>query len=129
LISENFVPNFATQVTKTRSAYHSGHRASSLVMLFALAWLTVSLPFVYKFQEEQKALTEQGSERGTECSNPLANTTEEKSEGGVTNLSEFLHELHHAHYPHDELLRHRKLHSSDLYFAFHPELISPPPEV
>ena len=93
-------------------------------MMIALAWLTVSTPFVYASQQHiaQKAATD------SKGSNPFANTTEEKTESGPNTLSEYLHDAHeHFHYvPAPE--GHNKCHSSDLYYAFHPELISPPPE-
>ncbi len=94
-------------------------------MMLALAWLTVSTPFVYASQQQvaaQKAADTKGS-------NPFANTTEEKTESGPNTLSEYLHDAHeHFQYVPAQQQNH-KCHSSDLYYAFHPELISPPPEV
>lgn len=97
-------------------------------MMIALAWLTVSTPFVYASQQQvaaQKAASNGSDAKGA---NPFANTIEEKPESGANTLSEYLHDAHeHFHYvPAPE--KYHKCHSSDLYYAFHPELISPPPE-
>ena len=96
---------------------------SCIMMMLALAWLTVSTPFVYASQQHiaQKAADAKGS-------NPFTNTTEEKPESGPNTLSEYLHDAHEQfnYVPAQE--EYHKCHSSDLYYAFHPELISPPPE-
>jgi hypothetical protein len=102
---------------------------SCILMMFALAWLTVSTPFVYASQQQVAA--QKAAANGTDTkggSNPFANTIEEKPEGGANTLSEYLHDAHeHFHYvPAPE--EYSKCHSFDLYYAFHPELISPPPE-
>lgn len=99
---------------------------SVLLMLLALAWLTVSLPFVNKSYELGKALTEQ-TQDDDDC-NPLRNTNEEKTESGVNSIAEYLHETPEALQHFSVLLAFQKCHPSDLYFAFHPELLSPPPE-
>jgi len=97
-------------------------------MMLALAWLTISIPFVYNSQQQNQQVSEiaTGMEEET---NPFANTTEEKSESGVNTLSEYLHDMHNnASY--DVLLeKYSKCHPSDLYYAFHPELITPPPDI
>ncbi|HVF98105.1 MAG TPA: hypothetical protein VM871_12320, partial [Flavisolibacter sp.] len=69
------------------------HRLSGLVMVIALLWLTVSTPFVYEQQQQLKKETSQklvanadnqsGAENGSDDTNPLGNTNEEKSETGV----------------------------------------------
>lgn len=101
---------------------------SCIIMMLALAWLTISTPFVFAGQQQvatQKAAKGADAKKG--C-NPFANTTEEKTESGANTLSEYLHDHHvQVHYePAPEEFQ--KCHSSDLYYAFHPELISPPPE-
>ena len=61
-----------------------------------------------------------------EC--PLSNTTEEKSERSINTLSEYLHDF--PIQEHSFLIKKTfyKCHTSDLYFAFHPELVLPPPK-
>jgi hypothetical protein len=99
-------------------------------MLLALAWLTVSLPFVYNSQQLQKELVkETKAATPDDNSNPLANTTEEKTENGTNNLSEYLHEFHITEQPVSFIKNVYKHHPADLYVAFHPEYICPPPDV
>ncbi len=106
----------------TRNIWPWQQVLSSLFMIVALLWLTVSTPFVYA---DQLAQTEQGQSNDN---NPFSNTTEERNESSVNTLSEYLHE----HSVADDNIRvitsFYKCHPSDLYFAFHPELIVPPPE-
>ncbi|HEU4469452.1 MAG TPA: hypothetical protein VFR58_00085 [Flavisolibacter sp.] len=104
---------------------------SGIIMLLALAWLTVSLPFVNAAQESQELAAQKLHQSGPESdcdNNPFSNTTEEKTESGASTLSEYLHEYHPAEHGFVILASYYKCHPSDLYFAFHPELLSPPPE-
>jgi hypothetical protein len=65
----------------------------------------------------------------SEDKNPFSTTTEEKNEGGVSPLSEYLHDLNSMNHHFIVLTSIHKCHTSDLYYAYHPELLSPPPEV
>jgi hypothetical protein len=99
-------------------------------MMLALVWLTVSTPFVYAAQEQVNSVgtIQDISTDIDDESNPFANTTEEKTESGGNTLSEYLHDMHqHLQYI-AVVEKYSKCHPSDLYYAFHPELISPPPE-
>jgi hypothetical protein len=107
---------------------------SSIFMMLALAWLTISLPFVYSAQE-QAADTEQAAKHSLpdtateEDSNPFANTTEEKTPNSVnTPTEEYLHDSHSSEnyiaVPSTEY----KVEHASTYIAFHGELISPPPD-
>ncbi|MDB5197797.1 MAG: hypothetical protein JWP88_2168 [Flaviaesturariibacter sp.] len=102
-------------------------------MLLALAWLTISLPFVYDFQQSQKASAHKQSVQTTadneEESNPLSNTAEEKSEGGVTQLSEYLHNHELELHAFTVLPPCHIGHQCNLHLDVHPEFFSPPPEV
>jgi len=114
---------------KERNIVNLCQKLSSLMMLVTLAWLTVSLPYVYHGQQSGKEQTEQKSRNNTDqTNNPLSNTTEEKTHTVTNTLSEYLHETHHTENYFTLVTVHHKCHSSALYFAFHPELISPPPE-
>jgi hypothetical protein len=96
-------------------------------MVFALIWLTVSLPFVNLSQQvSQEIMADSESERSG--SNGLANTIEEKTETGSNSLSEYLHDhsLHAVKVP--ALVNSYKVHPNALYSAFHPEMVLPPPE-
>ncbi len=99
-------------------------------MLFMLGWLTVCLPYVNESRCVAKAQVTLTNEEAPETdeSNPLTNTNEEKSESGSSMPSEYLHHgfvLEHSFFHTTSLL---KYHPSDLYIAFHPEMIIPPPE-
>ena len=101
---------------------------SSLFMMLALLWLTVSTPFVFASQRAQQ--TEIQKQTGScEDKNPFSTTTEEKNESSVSTLSEYLHDVNSMNHHFTVLTRIYKCHTSDLYYAFHPELLSPPPEV
>jgi hypothetical protein len=94
-------------------------------MILALIWLTVSTPFVYAGQQAMKETQKSSSLNDT---NPFSNTTEEKSESGVNTLSEYLHEIHNIEHIPVLLVKNYESHRCSIYFDFHPELISPPPE-
>jgi hypothetical protein len=118
-------------VKKRKNIFNLRHIVSSVLMLLALAWLTVSLPYVYASQKAQKehnrAVQSQAVPEEETC-NPFANTTEEKTEGGVNTLSEYLHDMHQMAHHYVIIDKYYKGHLSNLYFAFHPDLLSPPPE-
>ena len=100
-------------------------RFNSLVMVVLLMWLTVSTPFIYESQHD--VLVSQGLAE-EDAADPLTGTTEEKVEVGNNTLSEYLHEPHHYNAPSSIVESNYKCHPDDLYSAFHPELLSPPPE-
>lgn len=103
--------------------------ASAVVMLLALVWLTVSLPYVNEAQQKFNALCKAtGQTQSVDDSNPLSNTTEEKNESGASLLSEYLHELPVIAHHFVTVPKFYKCHPSDLYLAYHPELVIPPPE-
>lgn len=115
---------------KKSSAYTAFHIFSSIVMILALVWLTVSTPFVYAAQQEwARQQTNNNCTSGDEDSNPFANTTEEKTPGPNTLNEEYLHDTDEHPYVQDYKLTHNNHHSFDIYIAFHGELISPPPDV
>lgn len=97
-----------------------------LVMIATLLWLTVSTPFVYSAKQRMEKQMHHDANAETEDS-PLTNVNEEKSENTII-LSEFLHEGMDIEQPSMFLAKHFKCYPSDVYFAFHPELVSPPPE-
>lgn len=109
-----------------RTSY--GKIASVLLMVLALLWLSVSTPFVYASQQSKVVKSAAATNSDADDSAPLSNTNEEKSETGVNTLSEYLHDTHTEGYTSAPVIQYHKCHPSDLYFAFHPELLSPPPE-
>ena len=98
-------------------------------MLTALGWLTVCLPVVNKAQKQYQQAAKQidGSE-ADDNTNPLSNTNEEKGESGVSLLSEYLHEAPAMERHFVILSQSYSFHPSDLYLAYHPDLIIPPPK-
>jgi hypothetical protein len=119
---------------KRSTVYSLKHSISSVMMILALLWLTISLPFVYAAQQQlalQTAVNSSKDDAGSsknDNSNPFSNTTEEKAPGNSTISEEYLH----GHNEHIELaeprLNHVHYHFYNVYVAFHGELISPPPE-
>jgi hypothetical protein len=118
-------------MTKRNTIYSLNQIISSIVMLLALAWLTVSTPFVYRAQQQQEKLAQQYqcAEESDEDYNPFASTNEEKTENGSTNFSEeYLHHGHHIDQHSTPVVTYYKCHLADEYIAYHPEFFSPPPE-
>jgi len=119
-------------MAKKHINYSFYHKSSSVLMIFALLWLTVSIPYVFNAQrtllssEKQQSLPV-NSQQEEEAANPFANTTEEKTPGSGNTLSEFLHEIELLKHPFRNLTRFYKYHRSSLYLAFHGELLVPPP--
>jgi len=106
--------------------YSFKHFCYSVVMILALAWVTISAPFVYKAQ--QQTLTEQSATGPEDENNPLSNTTEEKAPSPNTLTEEYIHSLFEHISLINDKLSHVHSHSYDVYVAFHGELISPPPD-
>lgn len=106
---------------------------SSIVMILALLWLTVSIPFV--FSAQQKIATEDAAKKGqtipkkNSTNNPFANTTEEKTPNGPNTLSEYLHDVH----SNEQLLviisQPDYFSEVATYLAYHGELTGPPPKL
>lgn len=106
------------------------HVASSILMMLTLLWFMVCTPFVAAQQIEQQKIEKQTDKEASDndSTNSLTGSSEEKSENGVNTLSEYLHEYHLTlHHP-EELIEHKKCTAAHLYLAYHPELLSPPPE-
>ena len=100
-------------------------------MLVALAWLTVCLPYVNESQQrmENRIAAAGGEAPDTDNTNPLTNTNEERAESGASLLSEYLHDSSQVEHNFIALSSSYKCHPSDLYHAYHPELLIPPPNM
>jgi hypothetical protein len=116
---------------QTASTFNPLQKIGSLLLILALVWLSVSTPYVYRFQQktktEKQAIT---AENETDCEEGglLNNTNEEKAESGPNTLQEFLHEPHHLEHPSIEQVNEYGHFEQKASVAYHPELISPPPE-
>lgn len=112
---------------KANTTHTLKRAASALLMLAALLWLTVSTPFVYACQQQVAAAQKEGAKKTTHSTNPLSNTNEEKPESGANSVSEYLHQAAAAVQVAPPLVKYEKCHAPNLYLAFHPELLCPPP--
>lgn len=128
MLIKNHLP-LISQPVKRSKKYSALQIASSIIMMLALSWLTVCTPFVNKAYELKKEISQKHfQDQGDGDSNIFSNTTEEKNPNSNT-LSEYLHDTHHSEKFPVTLDKFYKGYPSSLYFAYHPELISPPPEV
>ena len=118
---------------RRRKIYSVSQLVSAVIMILALAWLTVSTPFVYACQQEiakqhkmEKAASPlAGSEE--ESSKPVTNNTEEKTPGNTSLSEEYIHDNHKADYFFAISLQYQKCDNSGTYIAYHGELLVPPP--
>lgn len=108
--------------------------ASSIFLMLMLAWLTVSIPFVYAAQDiyhaKMIASGDVDANGDEDTQNPFANTTEEKtSDSNSTNFSEeYLHDSHADEHFQTDLSTEYKIEHVGVYVAFYGELLSPPPD-
>jgi len=118
--------------SKTR-IYSIQHIFSSIAMIVALLWLTISLPYIYKAQlkyaEISSAATGYPSPAAEENTNPFSGLSEEKAPSATGINEEYLHhhDFHDAPWKLIEFLHGDFV--STLFPVFHGELLSPPPEV
>jgi hypothetical protein len=113
---------------KTNMAYRY---ATSIFLMLMLAWLTVSIPFVYAAQDIHHAkMIAAGDMADETADNPFANTNEEKTSGGSsTNFSEeYIHDYHSSEHFQTESANEYKIEHVATYIAFYGELLSPPPD-
>ena len=110
--------------------------ATSVFMMLALLWLTISLPFVYAGQQKiaaEKKVCKQmqlaDEENGDQSCNPFGNNTEEKAPStGINSFSEeYLHHSEDLFHAVELFLSHHHVHSVDEYVSFHGEMLCPPP--
>jgi len=110
---------------------------SSVVMILALIWLTISLPYTYaaqqKIAKDKISMTKESkgvpdADNNTDENNPFANTTEEKVPTNVNLTEEYLHHQEEPLPFSTDKLSHSHHHSYDVYVAFYGELLSPPPD-
>jgi hypothetical protein len=103
--------------------------------MLTLAFLTVSLPFVYAARQMVDVSTALDSnfpveENECESDNPFAGTTEEKTSTSLGSASEeYLHETHSAEEYLAALCKEYKLEHVATYIAFYGDLICPPPDL
>jgi hypothetical protein len=100
-----------------------------MIMMLALLWLSVSMPFIYA---SQKAAQEKNTNAAVADEEDSAgnntNTTEEKTCSNLNTVNEYLHEPLHLFDNSIVVPGHNACHTTAAYTAFHGELLSPPPE-
>ena len=111
---------------KQKNKYSYGEVLSCLFMIFALLWLTVSLPFVNYANQVAVEQTSDTTEDNNSTQQNLP--TEEKTESGSNSLSEYLHDHHFEMHEGYVISKGYKLSPDDTYLAFHPEQVLLPPE-
>ena len=111
---------------KQKNTFTMGEVLSCLFMIFALLWLTVSLPFVNYAEQVGKAQVCDSTDNSNSTQQNLP--TEEKTESGSNSLSEYLHDHHFEMHEGYVINNGFKLSPDDTYLAFHPEQILLPPE-
>lgn len=120
---------------KSRKIYSVPQLVAAVIFILALAWLTVSTPFVYAAQQElaKQHKMEKPSSPLTagdeESSKPSNNNTEEKTTGSTSLSEEFLHDNHKADNYFFISLQYQKCDNAGTYIAYHGELLVPPPNV
>lgn len=118
-------------MNRNKKTYSFLNRLSAIFMILTLCWLTISMPFVIDFKEkvakmENKSSAPAGQDDETA---PLGNNTEEKVPFSNNSFSEeYLHDLHITpHYFLSETSQYHNCENTDIYIAFHGELLVPPP--
>ena len=118
---------------KGQQSYSFFSLVSAFVMIAALAWLTISAPFVYASQQE---IAKQNSSAAAELliagteeeANPINGSTEEKAPKTLNSVSEeYLHDNHRSEYLLSLTSQFHKGEDATTYIAYHGELLVPPP--
>jgi hypothetical protein len=118
-----------------KKTYVFRHLASSVFMILALLWLTISAPFVQASQQElSKQLSSADAsspiDNNEEETNPFGNNTEEKKPNSGNSFSEeYLHDLHADEHFFSITGRKHSHENSGVYTAFHGEVQVPPPNI
>ena len=116
-----------------RNIYTASQSVSALLMMLALLWLTVSLPFAYASQQElagknsiEKNHTAFPTSEEESC-NPFSGSEEKAPTNGSQVSEEYLHDHHKSEYLFTLVSTFHKLENAGTYIAFHGELLVPPP--
>ncbi len=120
------------QMKKKTGIYNKLQKVSSVMMILALLWLTVSTPFVYASEQEfarhsMSADADVPLTSSDEEANPFGNNTEEKAPSSTSFSEEYLHDLHRSDYLFTIVSQYHKCENAGTYIAFHGELLVPPP--
>ena len=127
---------FCIALVNKKKTYSPYQLASSVFMMVALLWLTVSLPVVYSSQQalaKQNVMADVNAPiqpNEEEAANPFGNSTEEKTPNSGNSFSEeYLHNHHITDYFFIVASQFHSHFDTDTYLAYHGELDVPPPDV
>jgi hypothetical protein len=118
---------------KSQPLYSLFQKASAIIMIVALSWLTISAPFVFenqkKIAQQENAASADLAITGTEEeANPFSGTTEEKAPKTLNSVSEeYLHDNHRSEYFFSIASQFHKAENASIYVAYHGEMLVPPP--
>jgi hypothetical protein len=105
---------------------------TAIFLMLALAFLTISLPFVYGARQMisvENTLNFPAQENDCDDNNPLTGATEEKTGSNMGSVNEeYLHETHSAEEYLAALCKEYKIEHHATYIAFYGDLICPPPD-
>jgi hypothetical protein len=120
------------KMKRSKKIFTRLQQCSSIFMMMALLWLTVSSGIVFAaFQkiadsDHTIAFAFNPNTAEEEAPSPFGNNTEEKSPN--TSFSEeYLHHKDHEHTYLSKRAEYHKPENADQYIAFHGELLVPPP--
>ena len=107
------------------------HKASAVLMILAMFWLTISIAFTVQLNTSQTisaGIELPAEDAPDDNTNPYGNNTEEKAPSGNNSITEdYLHHNDYAsHLPEDDIAWHKSEDDGD-YIAYHGELLVPPP--
>src|SRR5215211_2863487 len=121
---------------RIKKTYNILHCVSAVLMMLALLWLTISIPFVYASQQDLVKQHKLATETTNltlaeeEAGNPLGNSREEKKcSNGNSLAEEYLHHYHTEDLFISPIAQFHKSENAGVYNAFHGEVQVPPPNV
>lgn len=105
-------------------SYTKLQKLSTIFAMLCLLWLTVSTPYVNNYQQQVKKELQQTADDGLID----GNSTEEKNESGNDNVTEYLNQWLSTYSNPMIGLTFHSFYTTDVYPAFHPETVVPPPD-
>ena len=103
---------------------------TAIFLMLTLAFLTISLPFVYGATQVDKVSKSSSCASSTEDKddNPFANTTEEKTSNNFSVSEEYIHDTHSEEQYLFAFCKEYEVEHFPTYIAFYGDLICPPPD-
>ena len=117
---------------RKQKTYNFFHLVSATFMMFALLWLTISIPFVLDSQKklaQENNIANAASQGNEEEAGLFGNTTEEKAPSSSSFSEEYLHDNNSTDHFFSIASQYYECENADAYTAFHGEIHVPPPNV